>query len=145
MLVGKGLSNENIELKKLITNFNLNDHIILAEQRADIPAIMNALDLHILASSTEGFPNVLAEAMACGTRSVSTDVGDARQIIGNPQFICPPNNPEALSKLVLLMHNEWIKFPEVWIEHQNSCVTQIKENYSIERMVSAYKNCWFED
>src|SRR5690606_18379011 len=143
LLVGRGLTSENSELIARITELGLGDKIILAGQRTDIPAIMNALDLHVLSSSSEGFPNVLAEAMACGTPAVSTDVGDAGEIIGDPASLCPPRNPKALSELMLAMHSEWLERPDDWAERRIRCVEHIKNNFSIERMVAAYEQCWF--
>jgi len=145
LLVGRGLTTENSELMARITELGLIEKIILAGQRTDIPAVMNALDLHVLSSSSEGFPNVLAEAMACGTPAVSTDVGDAGEIVGDPALLCPPRNPKALSELMLAMHAEWLERPDEWAERRIRCVEHIKNNFSIERMVAAYEQCWFGD
>ncbi|KRW82121.1 glycosyltransferase family 4 protein [Marinobacter sp. P4B1] len=145
LLVGRGLTTENSELMARITELGLIEKIILAGQRTDIPAVMNALDLHVLSSSSEGFPNVLAEAMACGTPAVSTDVGDAGEIVGDPALLCSPGNPKALSDLMLTMHSEWLERPDEWAERRIRCVEHIKNNFSIERMVAAYEQCWFGD
>lgn len=145
LLVGRGLSAENRELMARIESLGLGRQVILAGQRTDIPAVMNALDLHVLSSSSEGFPNVLAEAMACGTPAVSTEVGGAGEIVGDSGLLCPSRNPRALCELILAMHAEWAERPGAWAERRTKCIQHIKSNFSIERMVSAYDSCWFGD
>ncbi len=53
LLVGKGLLVENDMLMARIVELNLQDNIILLGQRADIPAVMNAIDIHVLSSCSE--------------------------------------------------------------------------------------------
>ncbi len=48
----------------------------------DVPAHLNAADVVLLTSRTEGSPNVVKEAMACNRPLVTVDVGDARDIVG---------------------------------------------------------------
>ena len=74
VLAGEGLETTNEALGRLIFENGLQDKVTLLGPLHDIPSVMNALDLFILSSRAEAFPNVVAEAMACGTPCVVTEV-----------------------------------------------------------------------
>ncbi|MCK7546993.1 glycosyltransferase family 4 protein [Marinobacter koreensis] len=143
LLIGKGLSPDNLSLAKHIAELGLQDRVLLLGQRPDVPAVMNALDLHILSSSSEGFPNVIAEAMACGTPCVSTDVGDALEILGDQEACCPARDPQALGDLIIKLAQEWVHSPSEWQARKVASSRRISEKFSIDAMVEAYEACWF--
>lgn len=142
LLIGYGMDQDNPELVKMIANLALTDQIRLLGQRSDIPKVMNALDLHVMSSMSEGFPNVLAEAMACGTPCVSTDVGDAAMIIGDTGRIVPPSDPAALASAIAEMLTE-LHRPS-WPKRREAARRQVEDNFSIDRMVESYNQVWFE-
>lgn len=66
--------------------------------RNEVAMLMNAVDALLMTSHSEGSPQVIKEAMACGCPIVSVDVGDVAEMIGNTEAgtICA-NTPDALS------------------------------------------------
>lgn len=98
LLAGKGVNWENAVLKESIQTLGLQGGIHLLGERQDIPILTAALDIATSASYSEGFPNVIGEAMSCGVPCVVTDVGDSAWIVGETGKVVPPSNSEALAK-----------------------------------------------
>jgi glycosyltransferase involved in cell wall biosynthesis len=97
VMIGRDCDSANQQLQSLIKQFALSDSILLLGERADIPSCLAGLDLFCLPSRTEGFPNVLAEAMAAGLPAVATDVGDVRRLVADTVLVVAPNDTAALT------------------------------------------------
>nr|NDG06807.1 glycosyltransferase [Oxalobacteraceae bacterium] len=101
VMVGRGFTRENERLTAFIERLGVSDRVVLAGERADIAGVMTALDVFVLPSLSEGFPNVVAEAMAMKKICVVTDVGDAGEIVGECGIIVAPGDPEAVSNGIM--------------------------------------------
>ncbi|MDP9916409.1 glycosyltransferase involved in cell wall biosynthesis [Variovorax boronicumulans] len=141
VLAGKGIDRENRQLVDWIDEFDLQENLILLGQRNDIPEVMSALDFHVLSSRSEAFPNVLAEAMACGTPSVTTDVGDAAAIVGESGWVVPPADFRALAA-GLENALDALKDTDSWNARCARARRLIEENLTLDRMIKNYDELW---
>lgn len=99
--VGTGTESYAQKLLTLTAELSLTEKVIWAGARSDMLAVHNALDIAVLTSvNGEGFPNVIGEAMACGTPCIATDVGDSAWIVDDLGTIVPPQNPAALAEAI---------------------------------------------
>jgi len=69
-------------------------------ERSDAIAHIAASDVLFSTSLLEGFPNVVLEAMACGTPVVSTEYSDIRRILPMPWQVAPQRKPELLADAI---------------------------------------------
>jgi len=137
VLVGEHVTVDNPELSALIAQSQLSGRVHLLGPRSDMPRLTAALDIASSSSISEGFPNVIGEAMACGVPCVVTDVGDSARIVEETGIVVPPRNPLALmegwQKLIGL--GKAGRQQMGWMARE-----RIQQYYSLERIVQRYEN-----
>jgi glycosyltransferase involved in cell wall biosynthesis len=97
------------------------------------------MDVFCVPSRSEGFPNVLGEAMLLGVPCVSTDAGDASLLGGADVPIARVDDPESLAnKLIWMMSKSRQERQQIG----QRLTQRILENYSLEVMTSSYKKLY---
>jgi glycosyltransferase involved in cell wall biosynthesis len=134
LIVGNG----EIQLEKDLTSFSetlcLKDKVYWIPTQKDLLAVYNALDICVSSSIGEGFPNVIAEAMACGIPCVVTDVGDSARIVGQTGEIVPKENAHKLADAILLLAKKGVEERQ---ELGRKARERIIEMFSVEKMVNS--------
>jgi glycosyltransferase involved in cell wall biosynthesis len=104
-------------------------------ERSDVPALLRAADVFWLTSAWEGLPNVVLEALACGTPVIARDVGAAREIIEHTHhgFLVAERAPEPFvaHTLELLAAPEWAR------ALSDAGRRRVEQTFSVSAMVRA--------
>lgn len=102
VIVGDGP--ERKALDALVGELNLNGRVTFAGalSQEDLREYYNSADALILASSREGWPNVLLESMACGTPVIANRVGGTPEVVAGPEagVLTTERTPEGLAQAV---------------------------------------------
>ncbi|MBC6678144.1 MAG: glycosyltransferase [Acinetobacter sp.] len=139
-IAGGGASLENPEVKALFEQYQLDaEKVHLLDQISDMPAFYQSIDVFLMTSITEGFPNVLVEAMASGLPCISTDVGDAKYIVQDLGSIVPPRNAQALVDSILA----YTQKSEAEKQSLKLATRErVEQNFSIETVSRQYMQVW---
>ena len=143
ILVGSNMDSKNNKINSQIKKFNLSKKIKLLGQSKNITEVMNGFDIHVLSSSYgEGFPNVVAESMACGTPNVVTDVGDSAYVVGNTGWVVRPNDHVKLAKVIEKTLDEIVTVK--WSRRCKNARLRIKHKFGINKMIDIYNKIWIK-
>ncbi|CCU81051.1 Glycosyl transferase, group 1 [Halanaerobium saccharolyticum subsp. saccharolyticum DSM 6643] len=134
LIIGDGEREE--EIKKLVKEKKIEDHIVFTGFRDDVYSLLPGLDFLVHTARWEGFGFVIAEAMAAGLPVVSTDVSNISEIVveGETGYLAEAGNSEDIAAKMLKMieqknkNNFGIRGREV-----------IEENFTLEIMIERIK------
>ena len=136
LIVGDGPNKES--LQQLSHSLDIADNMLFTGNRADIPELMQLLDVFVLPSLAEGISNTILEAMASGTAVIATKVG------GNADLLPPAlqvtnlvevNNIDALVGAMLM----YLKTPYRLTADALVCKNYCRQHFSIANMVQRYQ------
>lgn len=121
-------------LEDLARQLGLEAAVKFLGRRLDVPQLLPGFDVFVLASVTEPFGVVLAEAMAAGLPCVATRVGGIPEVVaeGETGLLVPAGDPEALAQAVLRL----LRDPGLRRRMGRAGRRRVREHFSIERMTA---------
>lgn len=139
VMSGLNVDSHNQHLAKWVADAGLGTAVHLLGPRRDMPKLMAAIDVLAMPSLAEAFPNVVAEAMACGVPCVVTTVGDGPRIAGEVGLSVPAGDIEAfvsaLERILLL--------PESARKQQAMLArARIEQNYELSVMARRFESLY---
>jgi glycosyltransferase involved in cell wall biosynthesis len=140
LLAGENVDWDNQELVDWIEAKGLSSSFRLLGARRDVSRILSGLDLFVSSSIFgEGFPNVIAEAMACEVPSIATDVGDSAEIIGRPRHIVAAGDYASLaSAATYIQHLPLATRRQLGRESRE----RVAKRYSMGAMIESYEDLY---
>jgi glycosyltransferase involved in cell wall biosynthesis len=141
LFCGDDMTWGNARLASWFDGTGIREHSHLLGHRDDMPRLTAAFDIACVSSSSEGFPNVIGEAMSCEIPCVVTDVGDSALIVGQTGRVVPPRDSKALAAGL----RELIDLGREGRRQIGRTARQrVKELYDLPDIVRRYENLYEE-
>jgi len=140
LIVGDG------ELKGDLLNrtreMGLEGQVIFSGERQDIPELLNAMDVFVLPSVSEGHNMSLIEAMSTGLPAVATGVGGNREVVsdGITGYLVPSNTPTELADKIMCL----MKGPGHATEMGKKAREMVIDKFSVRKMMEDYKAVYWQ-
>jgi glycosyltransferase involved in cell wall biosynthesis len=130
LIVGGG--RRAAEMQQLAESLGLADAVHFLGPRRDVPDLLNAMDVFVLPSYSEGVSLALLEAMAAGLPVIATAVGGLPEVVtdGDNGLLIPPRDPDALAGALerLLADPAWAR------QLGAKARAHVREHFSLDRL-----------
>lgn len=137
LLLGGG---DRASIEAMVRENNLEDRVIFAGYRRDVPACMRAMDVVVHPSLTEAFCQTVVEALAAGAPLIATNVAAAPEVVtdGVHGFLVPPADPAAIAAAVFRVYRDPALARRMADEGRRS----VTARFTIDRMVTKQIECY---
>jgi glycosyltransferase involved in cell wall biosynthesis len=138
-LIVCGEGNLTNQIEKLVKIEGIEDYVKLMGwiPHQDLPKYLNEMRILVLPSFTEGLPNIILEAMACGTPVLATSVGAIPDMIkdGETGFLLRSNDPKYIAERIIELLNK----PELLEKVSVNAYNFVRENFSYEKTLESWR------
>jgi glycosyltransferase involved in cell wall biosynthesis len=119
-------------LASLASELQISDNVRFAGPVSDVRGLLNAVDVSVFSSRSEGCPNAVLESMAAGLAVAASDIKGIRDVVGpdGSQFLAPVGDADSLSEVLLKM----AKDPETCARAGEYNRLRVQNNYDSLRM-----------
>jgi glycosyltransferase involved in cell wall biosynthesis len=138
LIAGEGPCRGRIE--NAVRELGLGDRVRVLGERQDIPAILNALDLFVLASVGEGMSNAVLEAMATGLPVLATRVGGNSELVVDEVtgILVPRESHEA----VVGAMRRYLDDPDLMRTHGRAGRMRVEAEFTLATTLRAYRELY---
>lgn len=142
MLLAGRDAGELDSLQRQAVELRIFDRVRFLGERRDVPDLLAASDIGVLASQEEGFSNAVLESMAAGLPMVVTDVGGNAEAVtdGKNGFVVPARDPALLAEAISAMIGDAGRRRALG----DAARRRADESFSIDASVSAYEALYEE-
>lgn len=139
VLAGRGVTRGNRDMTDLMRELPETGTFHLLDERPDVPQILACLDVASSSSISEGFPNAIGEAMACGIPCAATDAGDTAVLMGDSGILvrrrCPEDLCRAWDTLARLGREDRV-------DMGRKARARIQQHYTQEKTTGSYERVY---
>jgi glycosyltransferase involved in cell wall biosynthesis len=135
MIVGEGRRSES--LAQRAKDLGLAERVLFLGSRNDVPQLLAAMDVFVLASHIEANPLSILEAMSVGKPVVATNVGSIHEAVAECRtgFLVAPGDPYQMADRVLRLVNDPLRAQSMGAAARAAVIGR----WSIESMVRGYE------
>jgi glycosyltransferase involved in cell wall biosynthesis len=140
LVAGSDRAGHELVLRRMISEFGLDERVALLGHRDDVPEILTAADIHVMPSHEEGLPNSIIEAMASGLPIVASRVGGIPELVieGENGLLVEPRDSASLAMALLALARDDDRRAVIGAANE----ARVRAQFSLDKSVLRYEELY---